>query len=53
MSKTKTVFCPLCNAKLVYKKIRQSHTFSCEACPFIGVEAYTITDIETLALKFK
>jgi hypothetical protein len=42
--------CPLCEGKLIHYEVKESHVYSCLACPFVGFEFYNDDDLNALTI---
>jgi ribosomal protein L37AE/L43A len=45
----KKAVCPLCSESLIHKDVGGTHIYTCEACPFVGLEYYS--NIDAIQLK--
>jgi ribosomal protein L37AE/L43A len=48
----KKTTCPLCGSELNYRIENKTHLWSCSMCPFMGLEVYSVDDIEELKNSF-
>ena len=48
MNKNNNIKCPLCEEKILYRKVKDTHTWICSNCPFISFEYYSKKNINQL-----